>query len=142
MSSCVDASTPDPVPGRILTVGLVCFLLAAGVAMFFGPILKKTQTNSLPACPYSISVELSALPPEIVAATGAYEAIRETLARGSIEGIPPQAMVIERSFASTDPKIVSLAKRLAAEQDLESAKRAFMRLHRLMEKNASRLSRS
>ena len=142
MSSCVDASTPDPVPGRILTVGLVCFLLAAGVAMLFGPVLKQTQAQSLPACPYSTALELSSLSPEIVAATGAYEAIRETLARGSIDGIPLQAMVIERTFASSDSKIASLAKRLAAEQDLESAKRAFMRLHRLMEKNASRLSRS
>jgi len=130
------------VPGRILTIGLVCFLLAAGIAMFIGPMLKKAPAGYLPACPYGTSVELSSLPPEIVAATGAYEAIRETLARGSIEGIAQQAAVIERTFVSTDPKIASLAKRLAAEQDLESAKRAFMRLHRLMEKNAGRLSRS
>ncbi len=128
--------------GRILTIGLVCFLLAAGVAMLLGPLLKQTPPGSLPACPFTTSGEFSALPPETVAAAGAYEAIRETLARGSIAGIPQQAAVIERAFASSDPKIASLAKRLAAEQDVESAKRAFMRLHRLMEKNASRLSRT
>lgn len=129
-------------PGRILTIGLVCFLLAAGIAMMLGPVLEKSPTASLPACPYSTSGELSSLPPAIVAATGAYEAIRETLARGSIEGLAPQAAVIERTFRSIDPKIASLAKRLGAERDLESAKRAFMRLNRLMEKNAGRLSRT
>ncbi len=128
--------------GRILTIGLVCFLLAAGTAMFFGPLLKKSPADHLPACPYVTPGEFSALPPEIVAATGAYEAIRETLARGSIRGIAQQAGVIERAFASSDPKISSVAKRLAAEQDVESAKRAFMRLHRLMEKSARRLPRA
>lgn len=129
-------------PGRFLTIGLVCFLSAAGIAMFFGPMLKESPDGSLPACPYATAAGFSSWPAEIVAATGAYEAIRETLSRGSIEGIPQLAGVIERAFAPTDPKIASLAKRLAAEQDVESAKRAFLRLHRLMDKNAGRLSRT
>jgi hypothetical protein len=50
--------------------------------------------------------------------------------------------VIARIFAVDDPKMASLAKRLAAEQDVESAKRAFLRLNRLMEKNARRPPRT
>lgn len=128
--------------GRLLTIGLVGFLLAAGGAMFLGPMIKHSSDHSLPACPYAGTIDLASLPPEKVAAIGAYEAIRETLARGSIEGIPQQAEVIVRVFANGDPKIASLAKRLAAEQDVESAKRAFMRLNRLMEKNARQLPRA
>jgi hypothetical protein len=125
-------------PGRILTIGLVCFLLAAGAAMFFGPLLRNAPDGRLPPCPYTESGDLALLPPGTVAAVGAYEAIRETLARGSIDGIAPQAGVIARVFAADDPKMASLAKRLAAEQDVESARRAFLRLNRLMEKNARR----
>ena len=125
--------------GRILTAGLVCFLLAAGTAMFFGPMLVGPSTARLPPCPFTKSGDFDSLPPETVAAVGAYEAIRETLSRGSIDGIAPQAAVIARVFAEGDPKMASLAKRLAAEQDVESAKRAFLRLNRLMEKSARRL---
>jgi len=50
--------------------------------------------------------------------------------------VAAQAEVIARAFAATDPKLSACAKRLAGEQDLESARRAFMRLNRLMEKNA------
>ncbi len=39
-------------------------------------------------------------------------------------------------------RIASLAKRLAAEQDVESARRAFMRLHRLMQRHADKLPES
>lgn len=127
--------------GRILTIGLVCFLLAAGAAMFFGPLLRHSASGRLPPCPYTEAADFASLPTETVAAVGAYEAIRETLARGSIEGIAPQAGVIARIFADADPKMASLAKRLAAEQDVESAKRAFLRLNRLMEKSARRLPR-
>jgi hypothetical protein len=122
------------VPGRLLTTGLVGFLLAAGAAMLVGPMLPGPGSTALPPFPYPAPGDLASLPPAMVAAVGAYEAIRETLARGSTAGIPRQAAVIERTFASSDPKICSLAKRLAAEQDVESARRAFMRLHRLMEK--------
>ena len=76
------------------------------------------------------------------AAEAAYEAIRETLLRESIEGIAQQAGVIERSFAEDDQRIASLAKRLASEQDVESARRAFMRLHRLMQRHADRLPKA
>jgi hypothetical protein len=128
--------------GRILTIGLVCFLLAAGTAMLFGPLLRDSASGRLPPCPYTEGSDFASLPPETVAAVGAYEAIRETLARGSIDGIAPQAGVIARIFAVDDPKMASLAKRLAAEQDVESAKRAFLRLNRLMEKNARRPPRT
>lgn len=79
------------------------------------------------------------VPPHVVTAIGAYEAIRETLERDSLEGVADQAAVIERSFAGDDPRIVSLAKRLGAEQDVESARRAFMRLHRLMQRHAEKM---
>lgn len=124
---------------RLLTVGLVCFLLGTGAAMFLGPWLHEGADHELPACPYLAAEELSGLPPEVVAAAGAYEAIRETLARGSLDGVADQAAVIERAFGTADPKISSCAKRLAGEQDVESARRALMRLHRLMEKHAARL---
>lgn len=124
--------------GRLLTAGLVLVLLVAGVLMFAGSWLKTgTDQSKLPACPYLQAGDLSSVSPELVASIGAYEAIRETLSRGSIEGMPQQAEVIARAFGPVDPKIASVAKRLAAEQDVESAKRAFMRLNRLMEKQAS-----
>jgi hypothetical protein len=124
--------------GRLLTVGLVCFLLGTGAAMFFGPWLHEGAGGELPACPYLAAGELSGLPPGVVAAAGAYEAIRETLARGSLDGVAEQADVIARAFGDSEPQISSCAKRLAGEQDVESARRAFLRLHRLMEKHARR----
>jgi hypothetical protein len=124
---------------RILTAGLVLVLLVAGVLMLLGPWLKtESVPGKLPSSPYLQQGDLASVSPEVVAAIGAYEAIRETLSRGSIEGVPQQAEVIARAFAAVDPKIASVAKRLAAEQDVESAKRAFMRLNRLMEKHAQK----
>lgn len=76
--------------------------------------------------------------PEVIAAAGSYEAIRETLTRGSLDGVPVQADVIVRSFETGDPQIASCAKKLAGAPDIESARRAFLRLHRLMEKHARR----
>lgn len=125
--------------GKLLTAGLVCFLLGAGGAMFFAPYLHPPTGPDLPPCPHLEKRGFAELPPHVVTATGAYEAIRETLERGSLEGIAQQAAVIERSFAEDDSRIVSLAKRLAAEQDVESARRAFMRLHRLMQRHADKL---
>lgn len=125
--------------GRFLLVGLVCFLFGAGAAMFFGPMLKPATTSALPPCPYAGEAGFSSLPPELVTATGAYEAIRETLGRDSLEGVGAQAEVIARTFAGKDGRISACAKRLAGEQDVESARRAFMRLHRLMQRDASRL---
>jgi hypothetical protein len=122
---------------KLLTAGLVLVLVVAGALMLFGPLLKtESSPAKLPACPYLQQGDLSSVSPEVVAAIGAYEAIRETLSRGSIEGVSQQAEVIARAFGPVDPKIASVAKRLAAEQDVESAKRAFMRLNRLMEKHA------
>lgn len=122
---------------KLLTAGLVLVLVVAGALMLFGPWLKtESSPAKLPACPYLQQGDLSSVSPEVVAAIGAYEAIRETLSRGSIEGVSQQAEVIARAFAPVDSKIASVAKRLAAEQDVESAKRAFMRLNRLMEKHA------
>lgn len=129
--------------GRIITAGLVFFLIVGGALMLLGPQRPPAEAPApLPGCPHLQGGDLASLSPGIVAAAGAYEAIRETLTRGSIDGIAEQAGVIERAFAADEPKIASLVKRLAAEQDVESAKRAFMRLNRLMEKNAARLSRN
>lgn len=125
---------------RLITAGLVLVLVIAGALMLSGPWLKKEEVPAkLPTCPYLQQGDLSSVSPEVVAAIGAYEAIRETLSRGSIEGVPQQAEVIARAFAPDEPKIASVAKRLAAEQDVESARRAFMRLNRLMEKHAQKL---
>ncbi|MGA0112073.1 MAG: hypothetical protein ACO3PN_08225, partial [Chthoniobacterales bacterium] len=44
-----------------------------------------------------------------------------------------------RTFSPSPPDIAKCAKRLADEPDLESARRAFMRLNRLMEKHARRM---
>jgi hypothetical protein len=126
-------------PGRLLTVGLVCFLLAAGVAMFSGSWFKPASGGDLPVCPYPERHSFAALPPGMVTAVGAYEAIRETLTRGSLEGVAAQAAVIVRAFSADEPGIAAVAKRLAAESDVESARRAFLRLHRLMDRHARRL---
>jgi hypothetical protein len=128
--------------GRFLTVGLICLLVGAGAAMLLGPLLKPAADEILPASPYMERSGFAALPPEVVTAVGAYEAIRETLMRDSLEGVAAQADMIARTFAGHDQRIVSLAKRLAAEQDIESARRAFMRMHRLMERHARRLPRA
>ena len=125
---------------RIITAGLVFFLLAAAALMVIGPRMKREAgPEKLPECPYLQGEEFSMVEPEVIAAIGAYEAIRETLDRGSIEGISPQADVIARTFSSDQTDIASCAKRLAAEPDLESARRAFMRLNRLMEKHARKI---
>jgi hypothetical protein len=128
--------------GRFLTVGLVCLFAGAGATMLLGPWLKPAADDNLPASPYMTRGEFGSLPPEVVTAVGAYEAIRETLMRDSLQGVAAQADLIARTFAGHDQRIVSLAKRLAAEQDVESARRAFMRMHRLMERHARRLPRA
>jgi len=125
--------------GRLLTVGLICFLIGAGVAMFLGPWLRPAADDDLPACPYLERRGFADVPVPVVTAIGAYEAIRETLLRESLEGVADQAEVIVRSFTGVDPRIASLAKRLAASQDVESARRTFMRLHRLMQRHADKL---
>jgi|SanBayMetagenome_1026888.scaffolds.fasta_scaffold38016_2 hypothetical protein len=125
--------------GKLITIGLVCFLTGAGIAMLLGPALHPLLGHDLPPCPYLEKRGFAEVPPHVVTAIGAYEAIRETLLRESIEGIAQQAGVIERSFAEDDQRIVSLAKRLASEQDVESARRVFMRLHRLMQRHADSL---
>ena len=109
------------------------------MVFFAGAWLHPEADDVLPVCPYPQNHELAALPPEVVTATGAYEAIRETLMRDSLDGVEAQAGVIARAFAGQDQKIAAVAKRLAAEQDVESARRAFMRLHRLMERHAAKL---
>ena len=126
--------------GRVITIGLVCFLLVGAALMFIGPWMKRDAVaEKLPACPYLHAGELASLPPEVIAAAGAYEVIRETLNRGSIDGVSAQADVIVRTFSASAPDISKCAKRLADEPDLESARRAFMRLNRLMEKHARKM---
>ena len=125
--------------GKIITIGLVCFLLGAGAAMYFGPWLVPPPDDGLPPSPYLEKRALAEIPPQVVTSIGAYEAIRETLLRESLEGVAEQSGVIARAFAGEDQRIVSLAKRLAAEQDVESARRALRRLHRLMRRHADKL---
>lgn len=124
---------------RMLIIGLVCFLLGAGVAMFVAPMWNPRAQDELPPCPYLETYEFSQVSPQIVTAVGAYEAIRETLVRDSLDGVSAQADVIVRAFEGIEPKISSCAKRLADSPDVESARRAFMRLNRLMEKHADKM---
>lgn len=126
-------------PGKILTIALVCLLVGAGAVMFLGPFVNPRAAHSLPPCPYVKDRGFADVPTYLVRAIGAYEAIRETLLRDSLEGIGEQADAIVRAFSDNDPGIASLAKRLAGEKDAESARRAFMRLHRLMQKHSDRL---
>ena len=128
--------------GKILTIGLVSFLILAGALMLLGPLLFPQLSNNLPPSPYVRERGFTDLPTELVRSVGAYEAIRETLMRGSTEGIREQTEVITRAFDEIHPGIASVAKRLSSEQDVESARRAFMRLHRLMQRHADKLSAS
>jgi hypothetical protein len=128
--------------GKILTIGLVCFLVCAAAAMLAGPWFFPPEGNDLPPCPYLEQHSFAEVPPYVVTAIGAYESIRETLRRESLEGVGDQSTVIARAFAREDQRIASLAKRLADEQDVESARRAFRRLHRLMQKHADKLPES
>ena len=125
--------------GKILTIGLVCFLVLAGGAMFFGPLFLPRAGHDLPPSPYVRERGFAEVPTSLVRSVGAYEAIRETLMRDSTEGIPQQTEVIARAFEESHPGIASVAKRLNSEQDVESARRAFMRLHRLMQRHADKL---
>jgi hypothetical protein len=124
--------------GRILTFVLICLLVAAGAAFIAGPWLHPGADEKLPPCPYFQSQDLSKLPPEVVTASGAYEAIRETLSRDSLEGVAQQAATIVRVFQGLDARVVSTAKRLADAPDVESARRAFLRLHRAMDRHSQR----
>lgn len=124
---------------RWLLAGFVLLLVVTGAAMFFGAWLHPGGSGDLPPCPYAEGREISALPSEMMPAIGAYEAIRETLKRGSVEGVSAQARVIAETLSAADPRIASCAKRLGAEKDAESARRIFMRLHRLMERHARSL---
>jgi len=128
--------------GKIFTIGLICFLLGTAAAMFFGPWLVPSSGHDLPPCPYLDKHGFAEVPSHIITAIGSYEAIRETLLRESLEGVAQQANLIARAFAEDDQRIASVAKRLAAEQDVESARRAFMRMHRLMQRQADKLSES
>lgn len=128
----------DNVFWRFIIVGLVCFVLGAAAAMLASPLLPRSESYALPPCPLLGSAGFTQMPPEIAAAAGAYEAVRETLARGSLDGLSAQADVITRAFATDNPQISSCAKKLAGATDIESARRAFLRLHQLMEKHAQR----
>lgn len=125
--------------GKLITLGLVCFLLGAGVVLFFGPWLLPPSDDELPSSPYLEKRALAQISPRVVTSIGAYEAIRESLRRESLEGVAERSEEIARAFAGEDQRIVSLAKRLAAEQDVESARRAFRRLHRLMRRHVDKL---
>lgn len=125
-----------PVIWRFFIVGLVCFVLGAAAAMVTAPLLRPADSMVLPPCPLLGSAGFAQMPPEVAAAAGSYEAVRETLARGSLDGLADQAGVIARAFAASNPQISSCAKKLAAATDIESARRAFLRLHQLMEKHA------
>lgn len=104
--------------------------------MFLAPLMNPGANEVLPVCPYLVSQDVGKLSADLMTVVGAYEVIRETLARHSIEGVPAQAEVLVRVYSDKNPKMASLAKRLVAEKDAESARRTFMRLNRLMEKDA------
>lgn len=125
--------------GKILTAGLVCFLALAGLAMLLGPLLFPRSPNELPPSPYVCERGFAEVPTSLVRSVGAYEAIRETLMRDSTEGIAEQTEVITRAFEESQTGIASVAKRLNSAQDVESARRAFMRMHRLMQRHADKL---
>jgi hypothetical protein len=114
-------------------------LILAGSMMLLGPILFPPPPHDLPPSPYVRERGFTELPAALVTSVGAYEAIRETLMRNSTDGIGEQIKVITRAFDESHPGIVSVAKRLSSEQDVESARRAFMRLHRLMQRHADKL---
>jgi hypothetical protein len=122
--------------GRFITFVLVCLFLAAGAAFLAGPWLHPGADEQLPLCPYLRAHDFSVLPPAVITASGAYEVIRETLSRDSLEGVPQQAATIGRVFEGLEAKVVSTAKRLADAPDVESARRAFLRMHRAMERHA------
>lgn len=125
---------------RLLIVAIAAFFLGATAAIFLGPMLKPAEKQkALPACPYLSESDVSALPPAVITTVGAYEAIRETLSRDSLDGVAAQADAIARAFETTSPEIAACAKRLGGEQDVESARRALMRLNRLLEKHAMTL---
>lgn len=128
------------ITGKFFLGALILLFLGAGAAIFTGFWSPARAPGALlPPCPYLENRDFSSIPAAIVPAIGAYEAVRETLKRGSTEGVSAQAEAIAKAYAEEDPKISSCAKRLAAEQDVESARRAFMRLNRLMEKHARKL---
>jgi hypothetical protein len=114
-------------------------LILAGAMMLLGPVLFPQSLHELPPSPYVRERGFTELPTALVRSVGAYEAIRETLMRNSTEGIAEQTEVITRAFDQSHPGIASVAKRLSSEQDVESARRAFMRLHRLMQRHADKL---
>lgn len=127
--------------GRFITFALVCLFLVAGAAFVAGPWLYPGADEQLPPCPYLQANDFSALPPEVITASGAYEAIRETLTRDSLKGVQQQAATIVRVFEGLEAKVVSTAKRLENAPDVESARRAFMRMHRAMERHQERWAR-
>lgn len=126
---------------RVILAGFVLLLVVTCVAMFLGAWVHPDDSGDLPSCPYIGGNELVGQSSNIMAAIGAYEAIRETLKRHSTEGLAAQTAVIEEALSTADPRIASCAKRLGAEKDIESARRAFMRMHRLMEKHVRALEK-
>ena len=50
--------------GRVITVGLVVFLIFGAALMFLGPWMKRDDVpDKLPACPYLQNEEFSSVPP-------------------------------------------------------------------------------
>ena len=55
--------------GRIITIGLVVFLILGAALMFLGPWMKRDAApEKLPACPYLQNEEFASVPPEVIAA--------------------------------------------------------------------------
>lgn len=120
---------------RIFLGVMVVFLAGAGAAMLWTSMGVPLH-QPLPACPF---LEKK-LPPgsSVERSIAAYEAMRVALDRGSLEGVAAQARAMAEEFADTDPKVAGMALRLAAAGDVESARRAFLRLNRLLQKHAER----
>lgn len=126
---------------RLLLGGFVLLLAVTSIALFFGVWIHPDDSADLPPCPYSSDSEILSKLPGIIPAIGAYEVIREKLQHRSTADLEPQTVVIAQALSSADPRIASCAKRLGAEKDVESARRVFMRLHRLMEKHTRALEK-
>lgn len=119
---------------RGFLAGLVLLLATTGVAMFFGA-WQGANNEDLQPYPYTEGRDISLLPGKTQSALADCEVIRKTLNRHSTEGLAMRTDAIAEAFFTDDPRIASCAKRLGAEKDVESARRAFMRMNRLVQKH-------
>ncbi len=116
---------------RLLLSAMTVLIVGAAVLMLAAS-LGAGRDQVLPACPLA-SGETRA---EVVCAS--YEAIRSSLQQGSLGGVPEAAERIAQAFAKDEPRITATARRLELASDVESARRALLRLHRLLQRYAGK----